>query len=131
MTIFHMMNYFIIDFSLLCFISFILLIWFESDIVQTTAKLTKTRNIFKLPEFEKYKLEEDIMSNYANFLYTKYPGYLTKLISCPICLCFWTNLILSNLLLYFLGFPLIYFFVIFPINYIFSLAFYLIIRKLL
>jgi len=126
-----MINYFIIDFSLLCFISFILLIWFDSDAVETFAKLTKTRNLFKLPEFEKYKLEEDIMSNYANFLYTKYPGYLTKLISCPICLCFWTNLILSNLLLHFLGFPLIYFFVIFPINYIFSLAFYLIIRKLL
>jgi hypothetical protein len=123
--------HFIFNFSLICFISFLLLVWFESDIIQTIAKLTGTRNLFKIPEFEKYKLEEDVMSNYANFLYTKYPGYCTKLISCPICLCFWSTLISINSLIFFIGYPQIYFIYIFPINYIFSLLLYLIIRKLL
>lgn len=107
------------------------MIWFESDIVQTIGKLTKTRNLLKLPEFEKYKLEEDIMSNYANFLYIRYPGYFTKLLSCPICLCFWSTLINTLSLVTYLGYPVTYSIILFPINYIFSLLLYLIIRKLL
>jgi hypothetical protein len=105
--------------------------WFESDIVQTFGKLTKTRYLLKLPEFEKYKLEEDVMSNYANFLYTKYPGYLTKLISCPICLCFWSTLISVLSFILYLGHPIEHSLILLPINYIFSLLLYLIIRKLL
>lgn len=129
--IFTMFIHLLLDISVICTISFLLLIWFESDIVQTIGTLTKSRNLLKLPEFEKYKLEEDVMSTYPNFLYANYPGYLTKLISCPICLCFWSNLIyLTSLILYF-GYPVEYIFIILPINYIFSLSTYLIIRKLL
>jgi len=117
--------------SFICLISFLLLVWFESDIIQTLGKLTNTRNLLKLPEFEKYKLEEDIMSNYANFLYIKYPGYLTKLISCPICLCFWSNLLFLSSSIIYLGYQIEYSLILFPINYIFSLFIYLIIRKLL
>jgi len=131
MNIFTMSIHFIFNFSLICFISFLLLIWFDSDIVQTISKLTNTRNLLKIPEFEKYKIEEDVMSNYANFLYAKHPSYLTKLISCPICLCFWSTLISINTLIFLMGYPQIYFIYIFPINYIFSLLLYLIIRKLL
>lgn len=121
----------LLDISLLCTISFFLLIWFESDIVQTIGKLSNTRKLLKLHEFEKYKLEEDIMSNYANFLYTKYPGYFTKLISCPICLCFWSNLLSIVSVVHFIGYPIEYSLILFPINYIFSLMLYLILRKLL
>lgn len=121
----------LLDLTVICTISFFLLLWFESDIVQTFGKLTHTRNLLKLPEFEKYKLEEDIMSNYANFLYEKYPSYLTKLISCPICLCFWSNLLLLSSSIFYIGFPLEYTIILLPINYIFSLFLYLIIRKLL
>ena len=121
----------ILDLAAICEISFILLIWFESDIVQTISKLTNTRNLLKIPEFEKYKLEEDVMSNYANFLYTRYPGYFTKLISCPICLCFWSNLISISSFVCYLGYPIEYSIILFPINYIFRLMLYLILRKLL
>ena len=126
-----MFYHIILNFSLICFITFILTIWFESDIVQTIGKLTNTRNLLKLPEFEKYKLEEDVMSNYANFLYEKYPGYFTKLISCPICLCFWNNLLIISSSVLYIGYPLIFILILFPVNYIFSLLLYLIIRKLL
>lgn len=126
-----MFNHLILDISLICFITFILTVWFESDVIQTLGKLTSTRNILKLPEFEKYKLEENIMSNYPNFLYEKYPGYLTKLLSCPICLCFWSTLINILIIVNYLGYPTQYSIILFPINYIFSLLLYLIIRKLL
>ena len=87
--------------------------------------------MLKLPEFEKYKLEEDVMSNYPNFLYNKYPTYLTKLISCPICLCFWTNLVMLLSINVNIGYPIHYLLLLLPINYIISLLFYLIIKKLL
>lgn len=126
-----MFIHFILDFSVICFVTFGLTVWFESDIVETIGKLTNTRNLLKLPEFEKYKLEEDIMSNYANFLFAKYPGYLTKLFSCPICLCFWSTLLTVSLTILAIGYPLNYTFILFPINYVFSLLLYLIIKKLL
>lgn len=126
-----MFTHLILNLSIICFVSFFLLIWFESDIIQTLGKLTNTRNLLKLPEFEKYKLEEDIMCNYANFLHIKYPGYLTKLLSCPICLCFWTNLLILSSLIFYIGYPYQYLVILIPINYIFSLLLYLIIRRLL
>lgn len=116
---------------LICWLSFIMVVWFESDIVTTIANLTKTRNLLKINEFSKYKLEIDVMSTYPEFLYSMYPGYLTKLISCPICLCFWSTLVSSNLLIYSFGYPLMYSVLLFPINYVCSLTIYLIIRKLL
>jgi hypothetical protein len=108
-----------------------MVVWFESDIVQTISKLTSTRSLLKISDFEKYKLEVDIMSNYPNFLYEKYPGYLTKLLSCPICLCFWTTLIGVNLLTLLFGYQQWFSLLMLPINYICSLTIYLIIKKLL
>lgn len=116
---------------LICFISFILLIWFESDIVSTIASLTNTRKILRLPDYEKYRLEEDLSCNYPNFLYQTYPGYLTKLLSCPICLCFWLTLFTVNLLIYGFGYSPILSVLLLPINYVSSLSIYLIIKKLL
>ncbi len=116
---------------LIFWISFMMVVWFESDIVQTIANLTNTRNLLKINEFHKYKMEVDVMSNYPDFLYSEYPSYFTKLVSCPICLCFWSTLITSNLLVYSIGYSQIYGLLIFPINYISSLTIYLIIKKLL
>lgn len=125
------MNLTDLNIPLICWVSFIMVVWFESDIVTTIANLTKTRNLLKINEFSKYKLEIDVMSTYPEFLYSMYPGYLTKLISCPICLCFWSTLVSSNLLIYSFGYPLMYSALLFPINYVCSLTIYLIIRKLL
>lgn len=116
---------------LICWISFILIIWFESDIVSTIASLTNTRKILRLPDYEKYKLEEDLSCNYPNFLYQTYPGYLTKLLSCPICLCFWLTLFTVNLLIYGFGYSPILSVLLLPINYVSSLSIYLVIKKLL
>jgi len=125
------MNFTDFNIPMICWVSFILIIWFESDIITTIANLTKSRKLFKIDEFTKYKLEIDVMSNYPNFLYSIYPGYITKLLSCPICLCFWSTLFSVNLLVYAYGYNPIFAYLLFPINYISSLFIYLIIKKLL
>lgn len=125
------MNLADLDIPLICWISFMLVIWFESDIVTTIATLTNTKWLFRIDEFNKYKAEVDAMSNYPNFLYSNYPSYFTKLISCPICLCFWSTLVTVGLLVFGSGYHQIYTLLLFPINYICSLFIYLIIRKLL
>lgn len=125
------MNLTDINIPIICWVSFLMIIWFESDIVQTIANLTNTRNLLKISEFQKYKLEIDVMSNYPNFLYSVYPGYITKLLSCPICLCFWSTLFSISTLIYMYNYNIIFTVLLFPINYISSLFLYLIIRKLL
>ena len=129
--IFNMINYFILNFSLVCFISFILVIWFESDIVNTISKLTNTRKLLRIPDYEKYKIENDPMCSYPNFLNMVYPSWITKLLSCPICLCFWSTLISLATFTTLLNFPSFFGILLFPINYILSLLLYLNIRKLL
>lgn len=116
---------------LICWVSFIMVVWFESDIVTTIANITKSRKLFKIDEFTKYKIEIDVISNYPNFLYNVYPGYLTKLLSCPICLCFWSTLISVISLVLTYSYNPIFTYLLFPINYLSSLFLYLIIKKLL
>ncbi len=125
------MNFTDFNIPMMCWVSFIMIVWLESDIVTTIANLTNTRKLFKIDEFTKYKIEIDVMSSYPNFLYSVYPGYLTKLLSCPICLCFWCTLFSVNLLTLSFGYHLLFSYVVFPINYIVSLSLYLIVRKLL
>lgn len=116
---------------LIFWLSFILVIWLNSDIVHTIAKLTNTKRLLKIDEYQLYKSTVDPMSTYPNFLYAEYPGYFTKLISCVICLCFWSSLFSVGILLLVLNYPLYYAIMLFPINYICSLFLYLIINKLL
>jgi len=123
------MNITNLNIPLIFYVSFFLLIWFESDIVTTISKLTGTRNLLRIPNYEKYKIETDPLSSYPNFLYNEYPGWITKLLSCPICLCFWTTLFTTIALTLLVSYPVTLFLLIFPINYCVSLLLYLIIRK--
>lgn len=117
---------FLSNIAIVFYVSFLLILWFLSDIVDTFAKITKTQKILKIEEFKSYKLNTNIMANYPDFLYEVYPGWTTKLLSCPICLCFWSTLISVNLLI-----PIEYRIFVFPVNYVCSLFLYLLIRKLL
>jgi hypothetical protein len=125
------MNLTDLNIPLIFYVTFIMVIWFESDIVQTIANLTNTRGLLKINEFHKYKMEVDVMSNYPNFLYSVYPSYITKLISCSICLCFWSTLVGLGTLLVITNTPITLGILMFPINYITGLLLYLTVRKLL
>ena len=61
---------------LIFWISFMMVVWFESDIIQTIATLTNTRNLLKINEFHKYKMEVDVMSSYSDFLYSMLNFYV-------------------------------------------------------
>lgn len=111
-------------------VSFIMIVWLNSDIVQTIAKLTNSNKLFKLDKYIEYKATTDPLCSYPNFLYSEHPSLITKLLSCVICLCFWTTLISLTLLLYVLGYPLDYVIVLFPINYVCSLLLYLLVNRL-
>jgi len=125
------MNILLINLSLVCFVTFLMVVWFESDIITTVSNLTGTRKLFKMPNYEKYVLEQDAMCDYPTFLYLEYPNYLTKLLSCPICFCFWSTLVTTNIFVYNHCPFQTDFFIYFPINYILSLLTYLCIRKLI
>ena len=125
------MNITDINVPIICFVSFFLLVWFQTDLIETLATLTRLRSAFMLPEFEKHKLEKDAFCNYPSFLHEKYNNFLTKLISCEICSCFWLTLFGLGFLTLWLDLTWSFLMILFPINYITSLLLYLIIRKLL
>ena len=125
------MNLTDLNIPLIFYVAFIMVIWFESDIVQTIANITNTRGLLKINEFHKYKMEIDVMSNYPNFLYSMYPSYKTKLNSCSICLSFWSTLVGLGALLVITNTPITLGILMFPINYITALLLYLTVRKLL
>ncbi len=118
------------DISINSYIIFLLIIWFEGDIVKLFCYNNMLCNLFKRSDFEKYKLQEDVFALYPDFLYKKYPSFFTKLISCPICLTFWLTC-LGNIIHYVCFHDNYYVLLTFSINYIVNLLLYLLIRKLL
>lgn len=121
-----MNNMWYLNFGLVCYVAFFLILWFNSDIVETVAKLTWTKKLFRIEEFHTYKMEVDAMAEYPDFLIGQYRGWITMLLSCPVCLTFWSTLIHTCIL-----WPWQAALVLFPINYCLSLSIYLLIRKLL
>ncbi len=125
------MNITDLNVPLILYVSFFMIVWFESDIVQTIANIFNLKNVLKIEDFTEHKNNVDLMCTYPEFLYSRYPGYITKLLSCPICLCFWSTLFSVNTLLYIMDLSYLLGLAMFPINYISSLTIYLIVRKLL
>lgn len=125
------MNLTDLNIPLICWVSFILLIWFESDIVSTIGSITKTQKLLKLDKYLVYRLNVDLSSNYPNFLYGTHQNLLTKLLSCPICLCFWLTGLSITLIFCIFNVSITLLALIFPMNYLSSLLLYLGVRKLL
>lgn len=115
----------------ICFVSFTLLLLNCSTIIETFAKITNLRRLFKIDNFYAYKREIDLSASYSEFLYNKYPNYLTELFSCNICLCFWINLMVVFIVNFLVFHYVLTTLLIVPITYIFSLLLFLIIKKLL
>jgi hypothetical protein len=118
------------DISINSYIVFLLIVWFDGDITKLFSYSNTLHNFFKRSQFETYKLEEDVFASYSDFLYGKYPSFITKLMSCPICLTFWLTL-LGNIIHYVCFHDNLYVLLTFSINYIVNLMVYLSIRKLL
>lgn len=77
-----------------CSKAFLLILWFETTVVAHYAKLLKLNKLLKTDEFLEARKEDDDL-DYSLFLYRKKPGFLTKLISCPICVTTWLSILSS------------------------------------
>ena len=107
-------------------ISFILFIWFESDVIVTLINIFKLEKKLFLEEYKKERLEISEKLHYLDFLHVRKANFFTKLISCPICLCFWLTLIQSLLKYDSLKLCIL----MFGLNYFINLAVYLLVKKI-
>lgn len=104
----------------ICWIVFVLFIWFDTEAFIEYFRLTPLRKLFKIDLFDKYKKEMNPGIDYHSYLRQKHGSFITKLITCVPCTNFWIVLLISllfnNMALY-------------PIIYISSYVIYKIIKK--
>ena len=107
-------------------VPFILFIWFESDIIITLINIFKLQKKLFIEEYKKERLGICEKLHYLDFLHVRKSNFLTKLISCPICLCFWLTII-QSLLRYDSLKSCVY---MFALNYFINLTVYLFVKKI-
>lgn len=95
-----------------------LIVWFHTEALIEYGKLLGLSRLLKLHEFEKDYMN-DFSIEYLMWLRTKYPNFLTKLISCPWCIGFWFLFVTSCFTSTFY---------IFPVIYVFTLVIYMILE---
>lgn len=86
-----------IDLSLPLGLAFIIFVWLKTSAVEDFfGPFLIPLNIIYMRDYS--CLDATIKGNlgYPLWLYTKHPSFLTKLIACPLCLSFWTNLLLAQ-----------------------------------
>src|SRR5579872_4341685 len=73
-----------------CLTCMCLLIWFKSEAFVYYSELFFSRKSLMLDEY--FKLKEVCQLSYPNFLLLEHPNFLTKLLSCVLCLNFWLEI---------------------------------------
>ena len=75
-------------------IAYLLFVWFHTDGIIEWARLFNLNYLFKISDYNTWKLfikEENF--RYVDFLRDVYKeSFIIKLITCPICICFWASL---------------------------------------
>ena len=92
----------------------------------TLIKIFKLEGKLFIKEYEKERLETPERLHYIDFLHVTKGSFFTKLISCPICLCFWLTVAQCTLKYNSLT-ELVF---MFGLNYFINLTIYLLIKKL-
>jgi hypothetical protein len=115
--------------SSIFYVSFLMFIWYESDIVVTIAKILNLENKLLINDYKKERLVFPHSYSYADFLYATKPNFVTKLLSCPICLCFWMTVFKAVVFTMFFKDVIYMNVLLFPISYLLSLFIYLILKK--
>lgn len=89
-------------FTLILTISFIVIIllsWFKSEAIIEWASLLGLSKFIQKEEFYSKQYENlPLGLNYPTFLKLKYNNFITRLISCPLCLTMWISSFISLLL---------------------------------
>ena len=81
--------------TIICFIIFINIIWFDTEVFVEYIKLFKL-NWFKVNEYLIAR-ESNFELTYHTYLLYNHKNFFTKLITCPICLTTWLSIIFSLL----------------------------------
>jgi hypothetical protein len=92
--------------SAICFTVLILLAWFNTDVFITYTNLVGLGKFFRAEGFLKDR-KTGHFDSYPLWLLAKKPGFVTKLLSCPICLGTWVGGALGYTLLGLAGIPVI------------------------
>lgn len=79
--------------TLTCLIVFNLVIWFKTDAFIEYGRLLGLSKMLKFEEFHAKKLTEPYLLTYPQFLRITYNTFITRLISCPICLSTWMAIV--------------------------------------
>ena len=82
-------------------LAFFLIVWFDTDAFFEyikTLRLHKYSNgIWQIPEYEDC-IKNDPDLSYVEFLNVKHNNFSTRLLSCPLCLGFWTHIFICLIL---------------------------------
>ena len=70
----------------------ILVIWFNTNAFVEYCYILNIEKLTKAEEFTNFNIDNNISLHYTGFLQLNYDNFFTRLISCPICLCFWLNI---------------------------------------
>jgi len=89
--------------------AFCLFVWFKTNFLYEYVKLFKLNNIKIFKEYEDFIKVTYL--DFADFLGMK-NGFIYKLLSCPLCLGFWFNLII----IFIYNFPLLYIGILYVIS---------------
>lgn len=80
------------DLLVVCYIISCLIIWFDTSAFVEYVKLLKIDWLFGVEDYERERNKNGPLLEYYEWLDLKYSNFMTKLISCPICVAFWLTL---------------------------------------
>lgn len=69
-----------------------LVVWFKTHAFTEYFQLFKLTNLFKIKEYLDYKKNGSSME-YLDYLLVKHNNFISRLVSCPYCLGFWSSII--------------------------------------
>ena len=87
-------------------INLILFLHFNTDVIYQYLKITKL-DLFKIKEFENYKLENP-KADYYSYLRIKHKNFFVNLFTCKPCFLFWICLLICIIYSSLILFPVIY-----------------------
>jgi hypothetical protein len=73
-------------------LTLILLVWFKTEAFLEYSKKLHLDGVFKIKDWEVFKNTIDASTSYHTYLRLKYPIFIVKLITCPICLNMWLSI---------------------------------------
>ena len=106
-----------------------MLVWFKSDAIIEWGSLLRLSKFVKIKEFQEDKknwLPLDL--NYPTFLRNRYDNFITKMLSCPLCLSIWQSNSFCLVISLFFWDP--YFVIMTPVVCVMALIIYGIVNKL-